>query len=100
MAGDTFRYEKGSMEDSIAELKNKKSAADSLSDDIKNVVIQELMAEGITGAVADALAETFDNEVVKPMTAVSESSAAYISANESVRDLADETIEQNIKIAG
>lgn len=100
MAGETFRYEKGSMEESISELKSKKSTSDSLSDDIKNVVIQELMAEGITGAVAEALAETFDAEVVKPMTSASESSAAYISANESVRDLANETIENNLKIAG
>lgn len=100
MAGDTYRYEKSSMEDIISELKSKKSAADNLSEDIKKILKEELMAEGITGAVADALAETFDAEVVSQMTTSSESSDAYITANEAVRDLADDTVEKNMRIAG
>lgn len=96
---DNFRYNEAAMAEIIAELKNIKDSMDSLSSNVKSILKDKLLAEGIPGTTADVLIETFDQEVVKPTLGYSDVSEAYITQNEMVKQLADETSQRNQQIA-
>lgn len=96
---DNFRYNEAAMAEIIAELKNIKDSMDSLSSNVKSILKDKLLAEGITGSTADVLIESFDQEVVKPILGYSDVSEAFITQNEMVKQLADETSQRNQQIA-
>lgn len=96
---DNYRYNPEMMAEVIRELKNIKDSMDSLAENVKTILRDKLMTEGIVGATADALVESFDAEVVKPILGYSEVSEAYIGQNQQVKDLADETSQKNQQIA-
>jgi len=96
---DNYRYNPEAMAEIISELKNIKESMDSLAENVKSILKDKLMAEGIVGATADALVETFDAEVVKPILGYSDVSEAYISQNQAVKELADETSQKNQQVA-
>lgn len=96
---DNYRYNADAMAEVISELKNIKDSMDSLAENVKTILRDKLMAEGIVGATAEVLIETFDAEVVKPILSYSDVSEAYINQNQAVKDLADETSQKNQQIA-
>ncbi len=97
---NNYTYTEAQMAEVISQLQSIKGSMDGLAENIKTILRDKLMAEGIVGSTADVLLETFDAEVVKPIIGYSEVSDAYISQNQQVKDLADETSRQNQQIAG
>lgn len=99
MGNDDFRYNQAGMEDLIVQLKNIKSQMDDLSGQIKEILRDELTANGIVGDTAKVLVEAFDRVVVKDTLQYSEVSGFFIQSNEEVQGLADENSHNNQKIA-
>ena len=101
MAGgqDDFRYNPGAMSETIGTLESKKEEMEQVSEQCQDILRNKLTEEGITGATAEALITTFDEEVVKPLIGYSEAEQHFISQNQEVKELADETSQKNINIA-
>lgn len=96
---DDFRYNPSAMASTIETLQSKLKEVEELSENCKSILRDHLMKEGITGATAERLIETFDTEVVKPLAGYSEAEQKFISQNSEVKDLADQTSQKNINIA-
>lgn len=96
---DDYRYHAELMDDTISILKQRKEEMDALCEQIKVIVNNKLLGEGIAGATAEVLAETFLEEVIKPTIGYFEESEKYIKKNEEVKEQLEEASQRTQNIA-
>ncbi len=96
---DNYRYNQSSFDDMLATLKADKEEMDALAGQIRTIVRDNLLEQGITGTTAENLVKTFDEEVIQKMTGYFDTAEANIKKDERFKELADENSAKNNRIA-